>query len=206
MPYNAFTTATCHTLPLLPDSTLVESKLIPLKNIPIHTSTLPRSRRNDSIQPPSLELSLKRLIDLARRRMPSRLLFLHTLALLHRFLLLPSFLLLLPTSSQTRAIVRFIPLSEWSCVDLDHGALGEGVCADELVVGGMEGDGDDANFAGNAFGAPAEVPGVEAEGAVFVVAATGTDDVDAFGADTGVGRLTAFFKCPGWWSARDISR
>ena len=70
----------------------------------------------------------------------------------------------------------------------------------------MEGDRDDADFSGNAFGAPAEVPGVEAEGTVFVVATAGADDVDAFGADTGVGMLTAFFKCSGRRSAMAVSR
>lgn len=60
----------------------------------------------------------------------------------------------------------------------------------------MVGDGDDTDFAGDAFGTPAEIPRVEAEGTVFLVAATGADDVDAFGADTGVGGLAAFFKCP----------
>ena len=87
-----------------------------------------------------------------------------------------------------------VPLSEGRCVDLNNGALGEGIGSDELVVRRVVGDRDDADFAGDAFGAPAEVPGVEAEGAVFVVPATDTDNVDTFGADTGVGGLAAFLE------------
>ena len=92
--------------------------------------------------------------------------------------------------------MRLVPLSERRCVDLDNRALGEGVGSDELVVGRVVGDRDDADFAGDAFRAPAEIPGIEAEGAVFVVTASNADDVDAFGTDTGVGRLAAFLEGP----------
>ena len=93
--------------------------------------------------------------------------------------------------------MRFVPLSERRCVDLDNGALGEGIGSDELVVRRVIGDGDDADFAGDAFRAPAEIARVEAEGAVFVVAPSNADDVNAFGTDTGVGGLTAFLEGPG---------
>lgn len=55
-----------------------------------------------------------------------------------------------------------VPLSEGRCVDLNNSALGEGIGSDELVVRRMVGDRDDADFTGDTFGAPAEVPGVEA--------------------------------------------
>jgi len=90
--------------------------------------------------------------------------------------------------------VRLEPLAEGRGVDLHDGGFGEGVGAHEFVVGGVVGDGDDAYFARDAFGAPGEVAGVEAEGAVFGVAAAGADEVDAFGADAGCGRLAAFFE------------
>ena len=61
----------------------------------------------------------------------------------------------------------------------------------------MVGDVDHADFAADALGAPGEVAGVEAEGAVFMVAAPDADDVDAFGADTGIGWLAAFFEGSG---------
>ena len=100
------------------------------------------------------------------------------------------------------------PLTEGSGIDLHDGGFGEGVCADEFVVGGVVGDGDDADFAGDAFGAPGEVAGVETEAAVFGVAATGADEVDALGSDTGVGWLATFLECSveyvkRWLSYRD---
>jgi hypothetical protein len=33
--------------------------------------------------------------------------------------------------------VGFVPLSEWSRIDLDDGTLDKGVCSDQLVVGGV---------------------------------------------------------------------
>ena len=87
-----------------------------------------------------------------------------------------------------------VPLPERRCIDLDNRAFGEGIGSDELVVGRVVGDRDDADFAGDTFGAPAEVPRVKAEGAVFVVTAADADDVDAFGTDTGVGRLATFLE------------
>jgi hypothetical protein len=96
-------------------------------------------------------------------------------------------------------------LTEGIGINLDHGGLGEGVRADEFVVGGVEGDGNDTDFAGDALTAPGEVAGVEAQGAEFAVAAAGADEMDTLGADTGVGRLATFLEgpvfsseCDGW--------
>ena len=58
--------------------------------------------------------------------------------------------------------MRLIPLAEGIGIDLDHGGLGEGVRADEFVVGRVEGDGNDTDFAGDALAAPGEVAGVDA--------------------------------------------
>jgi len=90
--------------------------------------------------------------------------------------------------------MRLKPLTEWCCVDLYDGRLGESVGTDKFVVGGMVGYGDDADFAGYAFAAPAKVSRVEAEGAVFLVSTTGADKMDTFGADPRIGRLTTFLK------------
>ena len=58
----------------------------------------------------------------------------------------------------------------------------------------MECDGDDTHFARDAFTSPCEVAGVETEGAEFAVAAARADEMDAFAADTGVGRLATFLE------------
>ena len=87
-----------------------------------------------------------------------------------------------------------VPLSEGCRIDLDDGGLGQGVCADEFVVGGVVGDSDDTNFAGNALGAPTIIAGIEAESAEFAVAATSADQVDAFGTNTSACRLATLLE------------
>lgn len=89
----------------------------------------------------------------------------------------------------------FVPLSERCCVDLDDSGFGESVCADEFVVGGMEGHRDDTNFASDTLRAPGEVAGIEAEGAEFLVSTAGANKMDTFGADTGICGLTTFLEC-----------
>lgn len=77
-------------------------------------------------------------------------------------------------------------------VDLDDGRLGEGVGADELVVGGVVGHDDRTGLARAALRAPGEVTAVEAEGPVLVVAAVGADGVYALVANASVGGLAAW--------------
>jgi hypothetical protein len=179
--------------PLLSDSSLVEGQLIALENVAITPSTLTRPRRNNRIQSSSLKLSLQRLLNLAHRLHTLLSLPRHTLAdLLVLDRLLPA--LLLPSPANAGAVVSFIPGTEGSGVDLHDSGFGEGVGADEFVVGGMEGYDDDTDFAGDALGAPAEVAGVETQGAIFGVAASDADEMDAFVADTGVGWLTTFLE------------
>jgi hypothetical protein len=58
----------------------------------------------------------------------------------------------------------------------------------------MEGDGDDADLAGDTLRTPGEVAGVETEGTELAVTTTGADKMDTLGANTGVGWLTAGFE------------
>ena len=58
----------------------------------------------------------------------------------------------------------------------------------------MESDDDDADFASDALGAPGEIARVETESTVFLVSSTRADEMDALGADTGVGWLATLFK------------
>ena len=137
-------------------------------------------------------MPLERRLDLAARAESLLLLLLHTLALLRVLGL--SARLLLPPASQALTVVRLVPLPEGRSVDLNDGALRQGVGADEFVVRRVEGDGDDTNFAGNALAAPGEVAGIDAETTELPVAATGANEMDALGADTGVGRLATFLE------------
>ena len=89
----------------------------------------------------------------------------------------------------------FVPLTEGCGVDLHNGGFGEGIGADEFVVRGMVGHGDDTHFAGYTFRAPGEVAGVESEGTVFGIAAAGADEMDTLSTDSCVGWLAAFLEC-----------
>lgn len=177
---------------LSPDGTLVESKLLTLEHVTIATTALARTASNDGVETRSLKLPLERGVDLAALLEPLRLLGLDALALL----LILALRLLLPSPAQRLAVVRLPPLTERAGVDLDDGRLGQGVCADELVVGGVEGDADDTHFARDALAAPGEVAGVETQRAELAVAAARAYEMDAFRADTGVGRLTALLESP----------
>lgn len=176
---------------------LVESKLLTLQDVAIHAAGLTGSAGDDGVQATGLELLLEGALDLTLGREAGSLLLLNSLALL---LLLSSLLALLgslgllASSAEGLAVVGLVPLSERGGVDLDDGALGQSVGADQLVVGRVVGDGDDTGLAGGALGAPGEVARVETQGAVLVVAAAGADGVDALGANTGVGTLATSFE------------
>lgn len=175
---------------------LVESKLLTLEDVTIAATGLTGTARDDGEQTTGLELLLNGVLDLTLLAVAGSLLLLNRLALL---LLLGLLALLgglgtLASTANALTVVSLVPLTERRSVDLDDGGLGQGVGTDELVVGRMVGDRNDTGLAGAALGAPGEVAGVETEGTVLVVAATGADGVDALGADTGVGTLATGFE------------
>lgn len=173
---------------------LVEGELLALEDVPVTAAGLAGAAGDDGVETTGLELLLHDGLDLSAGGEPRGLLLLDALALLlllgHLLALLDG-LGLLPPPAEGLAVVGLVPLAEGGGVDLDDGALGQGVGADELVVGRVPGDDDDARLARAALGAPGEVTSVEAERAVLVVAAAGADGVDPLGADAGVGGLAA---------------
>jgi hypothetical protein len=133
--------------PLLPDSTLVEGQLLTLEDVAVGTTALAGSRRDNGIETTSLELPLQSGFNLAVVSKTLGLLLLHTLALL--VLANVDFLarLLLPPTTQALTVMCLVPLPERRRVDLDHRALGQSICAHELIIGRMEGDADDTSLA-----------------------------------------------------------
>lgn len=165
---------------------LVESQLLTLQDVAVGTTALARSTGNDGEQTTGLKLLLQHILDLAGSGEPSRLLLLDGVALLHGLLIL----LLLASSADGLAVVSLVPLTEGGGINLDDGGLGQGVGSDQLVVGRVVGDDDDTGLAGNTLGSPGKVTGVETQGTVLVVAATGADGVDSLVTDSRVGLLS----------------
>lgn len=168
---------------------LVEGKLLALEDVAVAAAGLAGAAGDDSVQAAGLELALEGVVDLAGGGKARSLLLLDGAGLLGRLLQLA--LLLLPPAAQGLAVVGLVPLAEGGSVDLDDGRLGQGVGADQLVVGRVVDDADDTGLARAALRGPREVARVETERAVLVVAAARADGVDALGTDTGVGGLAA---------------
>lgn len=127
---------------------MVECQLLTLQDVSVATTALARSGRHNGEETTGLELLLQRWLDLSSLQAVGVLL-LHALAWLLLFSW--SIGLCLSPSAQVGAVVCLVPLSERRSVDLDNGGFGECVCSDKLVVGRMEGDTDDTDFAGDGF-------------------------------------------------------
>ena len=176
---------------LLPDLSLVESQLLTLENVAIYSSTLSRSASDNGIQSSGLKLSLQCGLDFSHLGQSLLMLVLHTLALLR---LLSSLLILLPSSSQSSAVVSLIPRPKRGSIDLHNSRSRQGIRSDKFVVGRVESDDDDTGLAGDTLAAPGEVAGFEAQCSELAVAASGSDEMDALVADSSIGRLTTFLE------------
>lgn len=165
---------------MLPQQLLVESKLLTLKDVAIASSGLAGSGADGSVQTTSAELSLERVLNLGGGSTGGVL-------LLGR-LRLDNLLGLLTGNSlslaEGLAVMRLVPLAERSGIDLDYGGLGEGICADEFVVGRMEDDTDNTGLARDSLRSPGEVAGVETESTELAVSSTGTDKMDTLSTNT----------------------
>lgn len=175
---------------LLPDGTLVESKLLAFQDVAITPSTLTRAAGDDSEETTRLELLLECLLGLAAGGEPGGLLLLDRLALLD--LLLGT--LGLPSATDGLTVMCFKPLPEGCSVDLDDGGSRESVGSDQFVVGRVIGDRNDTDFASDALGSPGEVAAVETKGAELPVAAASPHKRNALPSDSGVGRLSSFLE------------
>lgn len=175
---------------LLADSLLVESKLLTLQNVTVTAAGLAGARGNNGEKTTGLELALDSRLSLTGVGEAGSLLLGDGGGLL----LLGSLSLLLASTADGLTVVSLVPLTEGGSVNLDNGRLGQGVCADQLVVGGVEGHSNDTGLAGDTLGAPREVTGLETETTELLVTTTGADKVDALGANTGVGGLTTLLE------------
>lgn len=176
---------------LLPDRTHVESQLLTLQDVAVHTTALAGARGNHGVQTGGLELSLDGGLDLSVVGEAVGLLLHHAVASL---LLLAGLGLSLASPADGLAVVSLVPLSEGGGINLHDGGLGQGVGTDQFVVRRVVGDTDDTGLARDTFGAPREVTGVDTEGTELLVTTTGTDQVDSLGTETGVGGLATLVE------------
>ena len=110
----------------------------------------------------------------------------------------------------TTTHVSLVPLTEGSSVDLDDGALDQGVRANKLVVRSVVDlivprlvspssalkipsthDSEDPGLASCVLAGPGEVTGLQTKGTVLEVSSTDTHGVNALRTELGVGGLTA---------------
>lgn len=176
---------------LLADSLLVESKLLTLQNVTVNTARLAGAGSHNGEKTTGLELALDSTLSLAELSEASSLLLGNGSGLL---LLNGLTGLLLASATDGLAVVSLVPLTERSSIDLHNGGLGQGVCADQLVVGGVEGHSDDTGLARDTLGAPGEVTGLETESTELLVTTTGADKVNALATDAGVGGLATLLE------------
>ena len=163
-------------------------------DVTVAATALAGTGGNNSVQTTGLELLLNSRVDLAGAGETLSLLLGYGVGLLDVLGLLAR--LGLPPAAKGLAVVGLVPLPERSGIDLNNGGAGQGVGADELVVGGVVDDTDDTGLLSDTLGTPREVTGIETEGAELAVAATGTDEVNTLSANTGVGRLAALLESP----------
>jgi hypothetical protein len=154
----------------------VEFEFLALKDVTVTTARLTGTRSDDGVQTTGGELVINEGIDLGKS--------LATGLLLDEAVGLFDFSdggIGLTLLAQNLTVVRFVPLTEGSGIDLDNGTLDEGLGADKFVVGGVVDDINDTGLAGNGFRAPAEGTRVETESTEFAVSSTSTDGVDTLG-------------------------
>lgn len=87
-------------------------------------------------------------------------------------------------------VVGLIPLPERGSVDLNDGALHQGVGADELIVGCVVNNTDKPSLSCDMLRCPCEVTCVKTEGTVLGVTTTDAHSVNTLGTKLGASRLT----------------
>jgi len=171
---------------------LVEVKLGSLKDDTVAATGLARSGGNLGEETARGELMVKSRLEGAVL-LPGGELTLDAVGLLALDLELGGLALL---ETDLEAVVGLVPLLEGVGIDENDGTLDESLGTDELVIGGVVGDVEDADLARADLGTPGEVAGVETEGAELEVATAAADGVDATLADLGHGGGAAHLELP----------
>jgi hypothetical protein len=96
--------------------------------------------------------------------------------------------------AKSLSIVSLIPLTERSGIDLNDGALDEGVGADQLVVRSVVDDGQNTSLAGAVLRTPREVTSVETKGTVLLVTTADTNFVNTLRSKLSVSGLATQFE------------
>lgn len=171
------------------DLLVVEFKFLTLENVTIAATRLTGAGGDDGIETTGGELIINQGINLslalASGNLGQSILGLGEL---------DGEFSVLALLAQSFTVVSFVPLTEGGGIDLDDGALDEGLGTDEFVVGGVVDDIDDTGLARDGFAGPGEGTRVQTESTVLDVTTTDTDGVDALLTKLGVGGLTTKFE------------
>ncbi|KAH3669398.1 hypothetical protein OGAPHI_001519 [Ogataea philodendri] len=168
-------------------SSQVESQLLTFQNVTIASSRLTWSRGDGSVKLTRTELGRNSSLDLGLTSTGSKL-SLQLVALLGLFL---SSLGLL---SKSNTVVLLKVLFERSSVDLHNSRLGQCVGSHQFVVRWVVHHTRHSGLSGDSLGSPREVAGLDSQSSVLDISTSGSDGVDSFGADLGVGALSSQLK------------
>jgi len=163
---------------LLLELTLVELELITLQDVAVSATALAGAGSQAGQQATGGELLLDVGVELSLGETVLELGF-HVAGSLLLVLLLLGGLgaLLLLLAGFSAELLEAVGL-EGGGIDLDNGALNEGLGTDQFVVGGIVDDIQDSHLTGGGLGGPGKVTGVQTEGAVLLVATHGADRAD----------------------------
>ena len=151
----------------------VEFEFLAFEDVTVAATRLTGARSNDGVETTSGELVINSGLDLGEG-LAAGLLLQDTVGTLFGFSSSIGGALL----TQNFTVVRFVPLTEGSSIDLNNGVLDEGLGTDKLVVGGIVDNVNDTGLAGNGFTSPAEGTGIQPESTEFGVTSTDTDSVN----------------------------
>lgn len=170
---------------------LVELKFASLQHISVTSSGLARSGRDLGKQTSGRKLGIQKRVQgaLALSRLDS---VLRNLALGREVNRRGFGGRLLQSNLHT--IVGFIISFERMRINDNDSALDESLSTNQLVIGSVVGDIEDANLARGNLGSPRKVTRFELEGTEFLVSSSATNLMNAGLADLGHGRWTAQFK------------
>lgn len=128
-------------------SSQVEGQFFTFQDVTVTSTGLTWSGRDTSVQSTSTKLRFDSVFDLGVSRSSSPLSF--SVSRLSDSFFFSTLNVLLLTQGLT--VVSFVPLLEWSSIDLDNSSLGQGVGSNQFIVRWMVDDTSNSGLSGDTF-------------------------------------------------------